>query len=337
MNKRERVEAALKGKNVDRVPVSAWGHFYEKEGKLDTFVRSMLEFQEYYDWDFMKIQCRYTYHLEDWGFQYTQSGKPGDQPVTTKAPIQKPEDWKKLKVLRPTEGVLGEILEAVKAIKKGLKGEVPFIMTVFSPLMTANYLWGSTHNTAGWNEAYTTDKESLSAGLKTIAETFRLYVQELAKTGIDGLFFATKEANDNYLSCEEFQSFSRPFDEIVLDAAKDMPFTMLHLCIDKIHMKAMSDYPVTSFNWDTDLPGNPGLKEARQLIGKARAICGGSNRVTLEKGSAADVKSELKKSLIEMQDDDRFILTPGCSIFTHTTPEENLRILRNAPEQYQDY
>jgi uroporphyrinogen decarboxylase len=336
MNKRERVEAALTGKKLDRIPVSTWGHFFEKEGKLDTFVDSMLRFQEYYDWDYMKIQNRYTYHLEGWGVEYTQSGKPGDWPVITKYPIHETEDWKKLKVLRPTEGVLGEMLEAVKAIKKGLKGEVPFIMTVFSPLMIANHLAGCTAGVNDWKKFYESERDSLAAGLKVIAETFRLFVEELKKIGIDGLFYATKEASDDFTSAAEYQSYARPFDEIVLDAAKDFPFRMLHLCGDKIHLKAMANYPVTMLHWDPTLKGNPDYKTARQVVGDAVAFGGGPSRAVMAKGSPADVKRELKKILTDTEDG-HFLLGSGCSVLVAESPEENMWILRKAPAEYRDY
>jgi uroporphyrinogen decarboxylase len=336
MNRRERVEAALSGKKLDRVPVSAWCHFFDKEVSMDGFVNSMLEFQNYYDWDYMKIHPRYSYHLEDWGSVYKQSGKPGDWPVCVKYAIQKAEDWKKLKVLKSREGVLGDILTAVERIKKGIKNEVPFIMTVFSPLMIANFLSGYMTDVEDWKKYFENDRDSLAEGLKTIAETFRLFVEELRKIGVDGLFYATKEANDDFTTAEDYQSFVRPYDEIVLSAARDFPFTMLHLCGDKIHLSAMSDYPVTMLHWDATTGGNPGYLNARKTLGDRLAFGGGPCRAVMAKGSAAEVKKDLKKVLVDTEGK-HFLLGPACSILVAETPEENMWLLRKAPEQYEDY
>ena len=336
MTKRERVEAALAGRKVDRVPVSAWCHFFEKEITVDGYVQCMLDFQKYYDWDYMKIHPRYSYHVEDWGNEYTQSGKSGDWPSCKKYAVHEAEDWKKLRVLKPREGILGDFLKSVQTIKKGLKEDVPMIMTVFSPLMISNFLSGVSWEAKGAKKFYDNDRDSLAAGLKTIAETFRLFVEELKKTGIDGLFYATKEANDDFTSSAEYQKFIRPYDEIVLSAAQGFSFNMLHLCGDKIHYKAMADYPVQMLHWDPSTGNNPGYKTARKELGDRYAFGGGPCRAVMAKGSAAEVKSELKKVLVDTEEK-HFLLGPACSVLVAETPEEHMWLLRKAPEQYQDY
>ena len=67
MNHRERVLACLAGEYVDRPPASMWRHFYAEETAPDTLAEAMLGFQREYDWDFMKVNPRASYHAEDWG------------------------------------------------------------------------------------------------------------------------------------------------------------------------------------------------------------------------------------------------------------------------------
>jgi uroporphyrinogen decarboxylase len=337
MTKRERVEAAVAGKKADHVPVSAWCHFFDKEFAMPSHVQSMLDFQEYYDWDYMKIHPRFSYHTECWGNEFTQSGKPGDWPVCKKYAVHEAEDWKKLPVLNPREGVLGDILKAVEAIRKGVKEDLPIIMTVFSPLMIANSLSGSHAKAKDWKKFYDNDRDSLAIGLETIAETFRLFVEELKKIGIDGLYYATKEANDEFTSAKEYQEFVRPYDEIVLSAAKGFSLNMMHLCADKIHYKAMADYPVQVLHWDPTTPNNPDFKTARKELGDRLAFGGGPCRTFMtQKGVAAEIKSQLKKILIDTEER-HFLLGPACSVLIAETPEEYIWLLRNAPEKYYDY
>src|SRR5689334_11367378 len=66
MNKKERVDAALRGDPVDRVPVSMWGHDFEHEWNTQAFVEAMIENYTRYDWDFMKVNPRASYHVEGW-------------------------------------------------------------------------------------------------------------------------------------------------------------------------------------------------------------------------------------------------------------------------------
>jgi uroporphyrinogen decarboxylase len=56
MTKKERIDAALRGEPVDRIPVSLWRHFYQYEDTARGLADAMLLFQQDYDWDFMKDQ-----------------------------------------------------------------------------------------------------------------------------------------------------------------------------------------------------------------------------------------------------------------------------------------
>ena len=53
MNKKERVDAALRGDPVDRVPASMWGHDFEREWNPHTLTEAMVENFARYDWDYM--------------------------------------------------------------------------------------------------------------------------------------------------------------------------------------------------------------------------------------------------------------------------------------------
>lgn len=52
--KRERLEAVLRGELPDRPPISSWRHFVEKEHNAKDLAEAMLDFQNKYDWDFIK-------------------------------------------------------------------------------------------------------------------------------------------------------------------------------------------------------------------------------------------------------------------------------------------
>ena len=58
MNKRERVDAAVRGQPVDRPPISAWRHFVDQESNAADLARAMLAWYRDYDWDFLKVNPR---------------------------------------------------------------------------------------------------------------------------------------------------------------------------------------------------------------------------------------------------------------------------------------
>ena len=134
MNKWDRVAAALRGAEVDRVPVSFWGHDYLKEWSAEGLAEAMLDNYRAYDWDFMKVNPRASYHVEDWGAVLERSSDPDHGPKFREAPVKEPGDWRRLQPLPPDRGVLGEQLAALRLIRDGLKGEAPFVQTIFSPL-----------------------------------------------------------------------------------------------------------------------------------------------------------------------------------------------------------
>ena len=66
MTRRERIRKTIQGERTDRPPMSFWRHFYDREGSAKDLAEAMLEFQRKYDWDFMKVNPRASYHVEDW-------------------------------------------------------------------------------------------------------------------------------------------------------------------------------------------------------------------------------------------------------------------------------
>ncbi len=143
MNKCERVDAALRGQPVDRVPISFWGHDYLREWSAEGLASAMLDNYRRYDWDYMKVNPRASYHVEDWGAELKPSGDPNKGPLWIRPAVTTTSDWRELRPLEPDRGVLGEQLEALRLIRDGLAGEAYFIQTIFSPLSIAKYLVGN--------------------------------------------------------------------------------------------------------------------------------------------------------------------------------------------------
>ena len=122
MKKRERVLATLKGDRVDRTPVSAWQHFPEQDTTAEGQVQAFLDFQRRYDWDFMKLMFRSTFLLQDWGDTYPRSIKSHSViGWSMSKPSPRTQDWDKLEVLDPSEGVLGEMLQVVRDVKAAVE------------------------------------------------------------------------------------------------------------------------------------------------------------------------------------------------------------------------
>jgi uroporphyrinogen decarboxylase len=321
VNKIERVEAALRGAEVDRAPISFWGHSYLKEWSAEGLAEAMLDNYRTYDWDFMKVNPRASYHVEDWGARLQRPSDPNHGPTFVQVPVQSADDWRSLRPLDPHAGVLGEQLDALRLIRAGLRGEAYFIQTIFSPLSIAKYLVGNRPEPV--KQSIADRPQALRAALDVITQTFATYSQACLEAGASGIFFATTGwASSDQLTQDEYRAWGREYDLRLLDAVPGTaPFNVLHNCGDHIFFDLLADYPVQAISWAATLPGNPSLGEGKQRSDKA--VMGGvSEKTTLPDGTPEQVAAEVEAALRETGGR-RVLIAPGCSI-PPRTPKANL-------------
>jgi uroporphyrinogen decarboxylase len=321
----ERVRAALEGGPVDRPPVSAWRHFFGQETSAQKLADAMLGFQRRFDWDFMKVNPRASYHTEDWGVSLTFSDSDACGHETVDWPVKNASDWETIRPLDIHQGVLGEHLQAMGIIADGLEGRVPFLVTVFTPLSIAAQLAGS-------EEAMMLhireNPTQVHRALEVITETFTGFAAECLKLGAGGLFYATtKWATYDRLTDDQYAEFGRPYDLRLLEALPAAEFHVLHVCGSNNMLPALTDYPVAAFNWDTQDETNIWLKEGRKITGKA-AIGGVAHQTVLLDGTPEDVAGEVSWTVDSMEGTG-WMLGTGCT-FPPEVPEQNLQALRNA-------
>jgi len=318
MNKRERVDAALRGQSVDRVPISFWGHDYLREWSAEGLARAMLDNFRRYDWDYMKVNPRASYHVEDWGAELKPSGDPNKGPIWIRPAVTTAADWRTVRPLEPDRGVLGEQLDALRLIRDGIGSEAYFIQTIFSPLSIAKYLVGNDPTPV--KAVMSDDPDGLRAALDVITETFITYSLATLEAGASGIFFATTGwATRDTLSEDEYRRWGRDYDLRVLDALKDRgQLNVLHNCGAGVYFDLLADYPVHAISWAATLPENPSLAEG--LARTKKAVMGGiSEKTTLPDGTLEDVANAVREALMETKGV-RLLLAPGCSIPPRTPP-----------------
>ncbi|TAK27114.1 MAG: uroporphyrinogen decarboxylase [Chloroflexota bacterium] len=314
MTKRERVEATLCGHETDRPPWSLWRHFYDRETTVEGLAESMLWFQSRYQFDFLKVNPRAQYHVEDWGVRYRYSSDPHQKPQLVEAPVHQPSDWTRIGPLRPDQGALGEHLRALRLIKQGLKGEVPFIQTIFNPLSIAGDLVAT--DTDLVNDLRQNPR-LVKHALEVITETFVRFALACLDVGVDGIFFATTTlATRATLTPAEYEEFGRPYDLRVLSAIADAPFNVLHVCQDDSLVLELADYPVRALSWAATSPSNPSLGGVLRNIAD-KAVIGGLSQDAL----TADDPNQAVEEVVRARDETerrRWMLGPNCSIPTRS-------------------
>jgi uroporphyrinogen decarboxylase len=320
MTKRERVAAVLAGNEVDRVPVSFWGHDYVREWTPAGLAEATLERFRQYDWDFIKVNPRATYYAEAWGSRYEPSGDALHGPVNVDYVLKTPRDLERVAPLDVEEGPFGEQLAALRIIGEGLEGAAPFIQTVFSPLAVVGRL---ANGDLGFVRRLMREEgEALHRALDAIAQTLAAYGKACLDAGADGIFFATVEwATYDVATSEQYAHFGRPYDLRVLAAVQEARFNVLHVCRKHNMLESMLDYPVHAFNWATDETDNPSLAGVLERSG--RAVMGGVAVGTVSERTPEEVTAEVAAALRETGGR-RFLVSAGCSI-PPQTPEANLR------------
>ena len=327
MNKKERVDAALRGDPVDRVPASMWGHDFDREWNPHTLTEAMVENFARYDWDYMKVNPRASYHVEGWGVKVRPSGERYKAPIIEDTPIKTASDWKRLRPLEPDEGALGEQLQALQLINHSIGYEAYFVQTIFCPLGVAKYLVGNKNESV--QQTIHEDRAAMHAALRVITETFTTYAIACLQQGASGIFYATNGwASEGMLSEDQYREFGEQYDLEFLDGIKSRSkFNILHNCGSHIYFDLLATYPVQAINWAATLDGNPDLREGKLRSGKA--VMGGiSEKTTLKSGEPDQVREEVEKAL-DLTGGRHFLLAPGCSI-PPETPAQNLATIRIA-------
>ena len=328
MTPRERVLAALRGAEVDRPPISFWGHFYHRESTALDLVDATVEFQQEHGWDWVKLNPRKHYHVEDWGVRYRYSGRAREKPVLESWPVHQPGDWAAITPRPPDRGALGEQIDAVRMLRERLPVEVPIVQTVFTPLA----ILAEMVSEPGELKLHMRMHPQVVLGaLEAVTSTFEPFVERLIEAGADGIYLATTDwGSKNLLSLEEHRLWSRPWDLRLLARAASAPFNVLHVCKRRNFLLELADYPVSAFSYDATDPTNPSLADAfAKLPG---AVMGGiSHEDALQQASAEPALQELRKAF-EVTGGRRWLVAPGCSI-PPATPAANLRALRTAVDE----
>jgi uroporphyrinogen decarboxylase len=313
---RERIENCLNGDTPDRTPIALWRHFPVDDQAPDGLARAVIEFQQIYDFDLVKVTPASSYCIKDWGVEDEWRGSTEGTRQYVRKAINLPEDWHNLQVLDPYKGALGKQLSCLKIICDELGLDIPVLQTIFSPLAQAKNLVGGEILLVHLRQY----PEAVLEGLKTIAESTSRFIEAAFKTGISGIFYAVQHANYQLLSETEYLQFGRDFDLKVLELTHEKWLNMLHLHGLNVMFKLFTGYPVQVINWH-DRETFPSLADGKKLF--PGVVCGGLQRErTMELGTPEHVYSEACDAILST-DNKRFILGTGC-VLQITTPRANI-------------
>lgn len=342
MTHTERIKAAIEFAEVDRVPAGIWGHrpfaeqdpMYLAEVQLDIAMKN--------DFDFIKLNPDAFVHIYDFGFSSVMHTSPSDIKKTAfrRSVIKTLDDYKALQPLPAYYGSLGKTVDLTKYMQKFQKEagvEIPYIVTFNSPL--TNLIEMST------NLAGLADEEELKRVLDMIREhpdVFHEALEKLTETGINyikanmeynpaGFFFATRFANYDYFTEEEYDEFGTKYDMQLFDVFKDeCYFNMLHIHGKNAMWDKIANYPGNVINWhDAWIP--PTLEDARGRCRKC--IQGGLHEQDLSTYTPAQVKEKVKDA-VARAGREGLIIGNGCGTWPWPS-DANLHAITEALNELQ--
>lgn len=310
MTKFERIQAAIRGDAVDRVPYSLWYHFRLKPPAGETLANAELEFYSKYDPDLLKVMHDIPYEMP--------------LEMTTVRTI---EDWTKLPVLPPDKGNFGEQLAALRIIQRRKKDDSPIVDTVFNVFATAQKV--SEQQTL---QHLRQNPDAVRVGLERIAQSLAGYAKLLVKEGI-GVYLAVAGASADLATEEEYAQYFRPLDEMVLDAAQGETVSVLHIHGENIYFDLL--LPLTAkahvLSWSNRITA-PSIPEAR--LKYTGCIMAGVDEVNIKSLTKEQVKQQVRETIGQTRGRG-IIVAPGCAVPTDTPPELLLAIREAVIEEAQ--
>lgn len=324
-SKRKRLEATIAGEKADRLPVALWRHWPGDDQGAEALAAAHVKWQRDYDWDLVKFSPSSSYCLDDWGVETRWTGHVEGTRQYTRRAVRDPEDWTRLKILDPGQGMLATQIRAIRLLREALGSETPILATIFAPLAQARNLAGD----ALMLSHMRSNTDQFLRGLRTILDSTLRFVDAARDAGISGIFYAIQHARYSIMSQVEYKSFGQPFDERILAGASDLGLNMVHLHgADGVIFDMVADYDAPLLNWH-DRDCGVSLQEGLQQF--SGVASGGVSRDTMHTGSPEEVLAEAADA-VKQTGRRRLMLGTGCVIMTNT-PLRNIRALRDFAEK----
>ena len=297
MTPRQRLMAAVQGRAVDHVPVSAWMHFGAEFWPPAEVARLHADFSRAYDWDFVKVMADYRLPMPR---GLLGSGANHSELVRFLGHIGRD--------LENAACFAGQ-QELLQALRRQLGPEAVLIDTGYDPWN--NVLRNLGRDLEGALLQY--PAQTLSA-LERVCQATCHHVQQLQRMGVEGYFYATNagiaQTQPRGLSQAVYERFVRPFDIAILEAAKGM-VRVLHAHGTGIELARLEGYPFEVIHLSSRSAGNPSLLDLRRWTD--RCVMGGIDEQSFTSTSLAGLASQMTDA-VQQAGSQGLILAPGCSV-----------------------
>jgi uroporphyrinogen decarboxylase len=237
---------------------------------------------------------------------------------------------------------LKEYVRAVSILSREVGRTMPILFTLPSPLVIAVNHVSTSERTY---EDMRVQPDALKQGLETIAETCIDYGRACINEGATGVFYGLGGGGNIWsrMNCSQLEEYGLRYDKKVLEALRDAPIRLLHICSRKnqedpqrngglMESGWFKQYPVNAINW-WDATFTP-LPVAKRVYGERFCIVGGIDQESaMRAGGPERVESQVKIAIENAGQGGGLIVGAGCTFF-QDTPLENINAVGRAVEKY---
>lgn len=309
MNRIERVEQVLRGKEVDRPPLSLWCHFGVQHGGGERFAALAVDFFRHYRFDFLKVMNDYFYPMPE-GIEAVRGAS----------------DLKRLDRFDVDRSPWKQQLRALSVIASELAGEAFFLDTVFDPWQTLRRSLAGEHLDRLMEE----EPDAVLFALEVIAENLSEYCRRSIASGSAGIFLSIA-AGRELVGREEFLRFVKPFAARVLASVRGKAIlNTAHVHGDDLWFDDCVDLPADAFNWWDRGPNGPSLAVVKEKI--PDCVMGGIDHKIVNRRTVPFLKEHVREGR-RLGGRDRFLLANGCSIDASVNPSAIRAIVEAAREE----
>ena len=327
MHKSERLDRAIAGEPVDRVPVVLWRHWPGDDQRYADLARSTIDFQHDYNWDFVRVMPSRNFQVVDYGVQDEWEGHAQGIRNITKRVISRSLARTELRPLSPARGALSQQVQCLGLIGQAFQSEdVPILQTVYSPFIQAVQMAGRQKVLRDMRVR----PDRLRSGLNQLSESTNRFMQALRKIpGVAGIFLVTDFASHDVMSEVEYAAHVLPHIQNILAGLPEHWWLNIVQAGGPSPMLTLfADLPIQALNWDTG-NGSDELAQAKSLF--SFAACGGLNeRDDLLSGTPALLSSVVREA-ISQSESRKFIVSGSGSGYVNT-PISNIRAVRSIVE-----
>lgn len=301
MNNKERVMCVVQGKKPDRTPTSFSCHFPQDVARGQAAVDAHLNFFNDSCVDILKVM--------------------NENQLRGNKVMQEANDFAQLALGKEGADGIERQVQLVSDLAQALNGKALLQVTIHGPMVSVHHMSSRQgfflQNMDFYRKCITDDPKAFKMAVEMAATHLCTLVKKCLKAGADGIYFAALGAQKKFLTDEEYDELVKPYDLMVLDAAKDVKgFNVLHICGQGLAINRFKDYPVQAVNWEFGA-NNPGLQDAFKIFGKNCILLGGLDKHAgvLIDGTDEEIEKEVH-DLLKNAQAKRLIVSAGCTLPT---------------------